>query len=255
MMEDPSPSSFNLAKPLAPIPLWETAANAGAAATLASLFISHLPMPTSLPSLTNISLLTVPDPASNSVNHISSYKVILCWPAAEHKATNEQVLQQAQSEFGTAFDTKFSNMRDDQLAMWERRWVTSQWRVSRATMMMRVMTTMRAITMSNIFFVHSHIFVFFAHNRLVLKFDTQWDYMARTVAQKINGNYVRTKTISSTVAATWSSTLISSFFFFLTCTNWIRVTGFWSPPHRVCPCLVKHGFQIYLELWEQLSWA
>lgn len=34
--------------------------------------------------------------------------------AAERKATNEQLLQQARSEFGADFDTKFSYMKDGQ---------------------------------------------------------------------------------------------------------------------------------------------
>lgn len=42
------------------------------------------------------------------------YKVILRRLAAERKATNERLLQQARSEFGTAFDTKFSYMKDGQ---------------------------------------------------------------------------------------------------------------------------------------------
>lgn len=42
------------------------------------------------------------------------YKVILRRLAAERQATNEQLLQQARSEFGTAFDTKFSYMKDGQ---------------------------------------------------------------------------------------------------------------------------------------------
>ena len=42
------------------------------------------------------------------------YKVILCWLAAERKATNEWLLQQARSKFSTMFDTKFSYMKDGQ---------------------------------------------------------------------------------------------------------------------------------------------
>ena len=42
------------------------------------------------------------------------YKEILCRLAAEQQATNEQLLQQARSEFGTAFDSKFSYMKDGQ---------------------------------------------------------------------------------------------------------------------------------------------
>jgi hypothetical protein len=42
------------------------------------------------------------------------YKVILRRLAAERKATNEGLLQQAKSEFGSAFDTTFSYMKDGQ---------------------------------------------------------------------------------------------------------------------------------------------
>ena len=42
------------------------------------------------------------------------YKVILRRLAAERKATNEGLLQQARSEYGAAFDTKFSYMKDGQ---------------------------------------------------------------------------------------------------------------------------------------------
>jgi hypothetical protein len=42
------------------------------------------------------------------------YKVILRRLAAERKATNEQLLQQARDEFGTTFDTEFSYMKDGQ---------------------------------------------------------------------------------------------------------------------------------------------
>ena len=42
------------------------------------------------------------------------YKAILRQLAAERKATNEQLLQQARSEFGSTFDTKFSYIKDGQ---------------------------------------------------------------------------------------------------------------------------------------------
>jgi hypothetical protein len=42
------------------------------------------------------------------------YKVILRRLAAERKATNERLLQQARNEFGTTFNTKFSYMKDGQ---------------------------------------------------------------------------------------------------------------------------------------------
>ena len=42
------------------------------------------------------------------------YKVILRWLAAKRKATNEELLQQARSEFGSAFDSTFSYMKDGQ---------------------------------------------------------------------------------------------------------------------------------------------
>ena len=42
------------------------------------------------------------------------YKAILRRLAAERQVTNERLLQQARSEFGTAFDTKFSYVKDGQ---------------------------------------------------------------------------------------------------------------------------------------------
>jgi hypothetical protein len=42
------------------------------------------------------------------------YKGILRQLAAERKATNERLLQQARSEFGAAFDTTFSYIKDGQ---------------------------------------------------------------------------------------------------------------------------------------------
>jgi hypothetical protein len=42
------------------------------------------------------------------------YKVILRRLAAERKATNEELLQQARSEFGSTFDTTFSYIKDGQ---------------------------------------------------------------------------------------------------------------------------------------------
>ena len=42
------------------------------------------------------------------------YKVILHRLAAERQATNERLLQQARSEFGPAFNTIFSYMKDGQ---------------------------------------------------------------------------------------------------------------------------------------------
>ena len=42
------------------------------------------------------------------------YKAILRRLAAEQQVTNERLLQQARSEFGTAFDTKFSYVKDGQ---------------------------------------------------------------------------------------------------------------------------------------------
>ena len=42
------------------------------------------------------------------------YKSILRRLAEERKATNEQLLQQARSEFGAAFDTTFSYVKDGQ---------------------------------------------------------------------------------------------------------------------------------------------
>ena len=42
------------------------------------------------------------------------YKVILRRLAAKRKATNEELLQQARSEFGSAFDSTFSYMKDGQ---------------------------------------------------------------------------------------------------------------------------------------------
>jgi hypothetical protein len=57
VMEDPSTSLFNLAEP--PIPLWKTAANTGAGATLAASFIPHAPI-SPLPSST----ASLPTPTS-----------------------------------------------------------------------------------------------------------------------------------------------------------------------------------------------
>jgi hypothetical protein len=42
------------------------------------------------------------------------YKAILRRLAAERQATNERLLQQARSEFGTTFDTTFSYVKDGQ---------------------------------------------------------------------------------------------------------------------------------------------
>jgi hypothetical protein len=43
---------------------------------------------------------------------LSGYKIILRRLAAERKATNEGLLQQARSEYGAAFDAEFSYMKD-----------------------------------------------------------------------------------------------------------------------------------------------
>jgi hypothetical protein len=42
------------------------------------------------------------------------YKAILRRLAAERQETNERLLRQARNEFGTAFDTKFSYVKDGQ---------------------------------------------------------------------------------------------------------------------------------------------
>ena len=42
------------------------------------------------------------------------YKLILCRLAEERKATNERLHQQAKDEFGTAFDTTFSYVKNGQ---------------------------------------------------------------------------------------------------------------------------------------------
>jgi hypothetical protein len=42
------------------------------------------------------------------------YKLILRRLAEERKATNEQLCQQAKNEFGTAFDTTFSYVKNGQ---------------------------------------------------------------------------------------------------------------------------------------------